>query len=119
MQVLPDLGQDRRIRINDVHLPENNIHTGVKYLALLRDNYFTSPDIAPDDQLRFALAAYNAGPRKVQDIRKTAAKTGFNPNRWFGNCEVAALQVVGQETVRYVRDINVYYVSLKLAFPDD
>ncbi|MBW1775323.1 MAG: hypothetical protein JRJ82_20930 [Deltaproteobacteria bacterium] len=44
---------------------------------------------------------------------------GFNPNRWFGESEVAALKVVGQETIRYVRNINVYYVALKLAFPND
>ena len=44
---------------------------------------------------------------------------GFDTNRWFLNCEVAALKVVGQETVRYVRNINVYYVALKLAFLDE
>lgn len=119
MQVLPELEQDARINVKKLHLPENNIHAGVKYLALLRDRYFTDPAISPDDRLRFALAAYNAGPGKVRSIRRRAAKMGFDPNQWFGHCEVAALRVVGQETVGYVRNINVYYVALKLAFPDN
>jgi hypothetical protein len=34
----------------------------------------------------------------------------LDPNRWFRNVELATLKIVGQETVRYVSDINKYYV---------
>ena len=35
---------------------------------------------------------------------------GLDPNRWFRNVELAALKSIGQETVRYVSNINKYYV---------
>ncbi|MFC1822970.1 transglycosylase SLT domain-containing protein [Thermodesulfobacteriota bacterium] len=114
MQVLPIMARDKRIAVRNIHLPENNIHAGAKYLALLRDTYFSDPAISSDDRLRFSLAAYNAGPRRIQQVRKLAEKRGYDPNRWFGHCEVAALNLIGQETVRYVRNINIYYVAFKL-----
>ncbi|MCB2191067.1 MAG: hypothetical protein KQI62_05850 [Deltaproteobacteria bacterium] len=69
--------------------------------------------------MRFTLAAYNGGPGNVAKIRCTAGKIGYDPNLWFGNCEMAALKVVGQEPVRYVRNINKYYVALKLALTQE
>jgi len=35
---------------------------------------------------------------------------GLDPNRWFRNVELGVLKVIGQETVRYVSNINKYYV---------
>lgn len=40
MQVLPATAEDKRINIIDVHKLENNIHAGVKYLALLQNQHF-------------------------------------------------------------------------------
>jgi membrane-bound lytic murein transglycosylase MltF len=114
MQVLPIMAKDKRIAVKNIHLPENNIHAGVKYMALLRDTYFKDPAIGSDDRLRFSLAAYNAGPRRIQQVRNLAKKRGYDPNRWFDHCEVAALNLIGLETVRYVRNINIYYVAYKL-----
>lgn len=34
----------------------------------------------------------------------------LNPNRWFRNAELAVLRIIGRETVRYVSNINKYYV---------
>ncbi len=116
MQLRPSLGKDPRIAIKNLQQTENNIHAGAKYLALLRDQYYSSPKITPTDQLRFALAAYNAGPARMARIRRLASRMKLDPNRWFKNVEVAALKVVGRETVRYVRDINIIYVAYKLAF---
>jgi len=39
---------------------------------------------------------------------------GLDPNVWFGNVEIAAARVVGNETVRYVRNIYKYYIAYKL-----
>ena len=39
---------------------------------------------------------------------------GLNPDRWFRNVELAALRLVGQETVNYVSNINKYYVTYRL-----
>ncbi|CAB1061011.1 Transglycosylase, Slt family [Olavius sp. associated proteobacterium Delta 1] len=110
MQVLPSTGKDKNIRISKVHLLENNIHAGVKYLAFLRDRYFSDPRIQPRNQIRFALASYNAGPATISRARTLAEEMGLDSNRWFRNVELAALKMIGQETVRYVSNINKYYV---------
>lgn len=115
MQVLPTTGKDKRINIDNVYSLENNIHAGVKYLAFLRDRYFSKAEIRPRDRVRFAMAAYNAGPAKVRRARSLAKKMGLDPNRWFRNVEIAILKIVGQETVRYVSNINKYYVVYRLA----
>jgi len=110
MQILPSTAKDKNIEIRNVHLLENNIHAGVKYLAFLKEKYFNDSRIRPRDQVRFALAAYNAGPSKIQRVRAKTKQMGLDPNRWFRNVELATLKIVGQETVRYVSDINKYYV---------
>ncbi len=48
-------------------------------------------------------------------MRDRARKTGLDPNRWFDNVELAALRLVGQETVRYVRNILKYYTAYRLS----
>lgn len=110
MQVLPSTGKDKNIRIANVYPIENNVHAGVKYLSFLRKRYFSEPAIKPRNQVRFALAAYNAGPAKINRARSLATEMGLNPNRWFRHVELAALKMIGQETVRYVSNINKYYV---------
>lgn len=110
MQIRPSTARDRNIAIQNVHRLEHNIHAGVKYLGFLRDRYFRGDHIQPRDQVRLSLAAYNAGPAKIRRARKLAEKMGLDPNRWFRNVELAALRVIGQETVRYVSNINKYYV---------
>jgi len=114
LQVMPDTA--RSIGIQDVHLLENNVHAGVKYLALLKRKYFNDEEIVSRDRVRFALAAYNAGPSKIKRARSLAEKMGLDSNRWFRNVELATLELVQQETVRYVSNINKYYVMYRLAF---
>ena len=110
MQVLPSTANDKKIGIPGIHNVENNVHAGVKYLAFLRDHYYSKEDMRPQDRVRMTLAAYNAGPAKIRKVRNLAGKMGLNKNRWFRNTEIAALRVIGQETVRYVSNINKYYV---------
>ncbi len=119
MQVRPSTASGKKVSIRNVHLPENNIHAGVKYLAFLRDRYFSDAGVRPRDRVRFALAAYNAGPARIRKMRRAAGKMGLNPNRWFRNTELAALKYIGQETVRYVSNINKYYLIFKLVFEKD
>ncbi len=111
MQVLPHTAAVMEIR--NVGSAENNIHAGVKYLNYLRENYFNGPDITPDDKVDFALAAYNAGPDRIESLRRKAANMGLDPNKWFFNVERAALQVSGSETVQYVANIYKYFIAYK------
>lgn len=116
MQVLPRTASDKHINIKNIHLLENNIHAGAKYLNFLRTRYFRSPDIEPADRVYFSWAAYNAGPAKIYKIRKETAKRGFNPDKWFFNVEKIASEIIGSETVDYVANINKYFVAYQLYF---
>ncbi len=110
MQIRPSTAGDPNVGIEDISEVENNIHAGVKYLDFLRDRYFSAEDIRPRDRVRLALAAYNAGPARIRRVRALAEEMGLDPNKWFRNVELAALRDIGQETVRYVSNINKYYV---------
>jgi membrane-bound lytic murein transglycosylase MltF len=114
MQLLPSTAKDPNVGIPDIHDIENNVHAGAKYLAFLRDRYFSAVDIDPEDRLAFAWAAYNAGPANVRRMRRLAAEMGLDENRWFGNVEVAAGKLIGRETVKYVADIKKYHTAYRL-----
>jgi membrane-bound lytic murein transglycosylase MltF len=116
MQVLPRTASDKHINIKNIHLLENNIHAGTKYLNFLRKRYFSRPEIKPADRVYFSWAAYNAGPAKIYKIRKAAVKRGFNPDKWFFNVEKIAGEIIGRETVDYVANINKYFVAYQLYF---
>ena len=115
MQIKPDTAASEAVDIPDISNSENNINAGVKYLAYLRERYFTTPEIALEDQVDFTWAAYNAGPARIAKLRELAAKNGYDPNKWFLNVERIAAREIGRETVRYVANINKYYIAYKLA----
>jgi membrane-bound lytic murein transglycosylase MltF len=114
MQIRPSTAKDKHVRIKDIYELENNVHAGVKYLAFLRDRYFTSPEIQEGASIHFSLAAYNAGPARVRKMRARAKKMGLDPNIWFRNVEQAAQQIVGSETTRYVANVYKYYLAYTL-----
>ncbi len=114
MQVRPTTAADRNVNIRDVHILENNVHAGVKYLAFLRDRYFQEEMINQRNRIRFSLASYNAGPQKIRKAQRLAQEMELDRYRWFRNVEMATLRTVGQETVQYVSNINKYYVLFKL-----
>lgn len=119
MQVRSSTSGGPAVGIDDISSLENNVHAGVKYLAYLRDHYYDDPEISERDRIRFALAAYNAGPTRVARMRARARKMGLDPDRWFRNVEIAALRMVGRETVRYVSNINKYYVAYRLHYQSE
>jgi membrane-bound lytic murein transglycosylase MltF len=65
------------------------------------------------------MASYNAGPRNIMRAQSLAKKMGLNPNRWFRNVELATLRIVGSEPVRYVSNINKYYIMYKLGINNE
>ena len=113
MQLLPSTAAGNPINISDIHLIENNIHAGIKYLDFIHHRYFDKPDIQELDEILFTFAAYNAGPAKVRSLRRETKAMGLNPNIWFRNVEVAAARVIGRETVQYVSNILKYYTAYK------
>lgn len=115
MQVMPPAGGDRSAEKKRLLEPDYNVKVAVKYLAHIRDHYFGDPGLSLPVRARFSLAAYNAGPTALSRVRRVSKKMGYNPNRWFFNCEYGALRLVGSEPVSYVRNILKYYVSYKLS----
>jgi membrane-bound lytic murein transglycosylase MltF len=111
MQILPSTAAGPAVNIPDISTVENNIHAGVKYLAHLRDTYFNDPALAAEDRVDFTFAAYNAGPSKINRLRRRAAEEGLDPNRWERNVEYVARKVIGPETDRYVANVHMYYVA--------
>ncbi len=113
MQVLPSTGKD--MKVGDVHELEPNIHAGVKYIRFMIDTYFKDEPMDDLNKGLFAFASYNAGPARIQTLRKEAAQKGLNPNVWFNNVEQIVSERIGRETVTYVSNIYKYYVAYKLS----
>lgn len=114
MQLLPSTAADPNVGIADIHDMEQNIHAGIKYMAFLRDRYFTSPELDPVNRTLFSFAAYNAGPARVRRLRQQASELGLDPNTWFKEVEIVAARDIGQETVQYVSNIYKYYLAYRL-----
>lgn len=116
MQIRPATARDKNVGIHDISAPQSNVHAGVKYMRFLADRYFSDEEMHPMDQWMFTLAAYNAGPARIQKLRSEAQKRGLDQNRWVDNVETVTAHRVGSETVRYVTDITKYFLGYKLAF---
>jgi membrane-bound lytic murein transglycosylase MltF len=112
MQVMPATG--RELKVGDITQLDPNIHAGVKYIAHIRDEHFGNEPMDELNEDLFAFAAYNAGPARIERLRKTAAQRALNPNVWFGNVELIAAEKIGRETVTYVSNIFKYYVAYTL-----
>ncbi len=118
MQVKPSTAADPNVGIADISRPSDNIEAGARYMRFLMDRYFSDPEMGEMQRWLFALAAYNAGPAKIQRLRNLAAVEGHDPNVWLDNVELIAARKIGRETVRYVRNIFKYYVAYRLAWQD-
>ncbi len=118
MQIKPSTAADRNVGIDDISTPANNIRAGARYMRFLMDRYFSDPEMGDVQQWLFALAAYNAGPARVRQLREQAAAEGHDPDVWLDNVELIAARRIGRETVRYVRNVFKYYVAYRLAWED-
>jgi membrane-bound lytic murein transglycosylase MltF len=112
MQVLPSTGKD--MNVGDITKLEPNIHAGVKYIRFMMDQFYANEPMDSLNKDLFTFASYNAGPGRVAQLRKEAAKRGLNPNKWFNNVEVTAAEKIGRETVQYVSNIYKYYLAYKM-----
>ncbi len=120
LQVLPRTAQELGLDPGRLDEPEVSIRAGVSYLAWTRQRF---PSLPVGEQLKFALAAYNAGAGHVRDGRRLARRLGLDGSLWFDNVEQAMLKLAepeharraahgyvrGSEVVNYVREINHRY----------
>jgi membrane-bound lytic murein transglycosylase MltF len=116
MQIKPSTAEGPPILITGVESDmDRNIEAGAKYLRFIVDQYYAN---APMDDLNkgiFAVASYNAGPARIQALRREATAMGLDANQWFGNVELVAARRIGRETVTYVSNIFKYYVAYTLS----
>lgn len=112
MQVMPATAGD--LKVGDIRQLDPNIHAGVKYIRHMIDHYYANDPMTPVDKMLFAFASYNAGPNRIEALRREAARRGLDPNRWFRNVEFVAAEKIGQETVTYVANIYKYYIAYQL-----
>jgi membrane-bound lytic murein transglycosylase MltF len=112
MQLKPQTGEEQGV--GDIHQVDANIHAGVKYIRFMRDRYYANQPMDNLNKGLFTFAAYNAGPRRIELLRREAAERGLNPNVWFGNVEQVASERIGRETVNYVSNIYKYYIAYRL-----
>src|SRR3546814_8520837 len=68
---------------SDVCSSDLNGQAAAKYLAMIRRNFFNSPQLNERERMAFVLAGYNMGPQRVQSMRAEARRRGLNPNQWF------------------------------------
>ncbi len=115
MQVMPATAADRAVGIPDIEDLENNVHAGTKYLFVLRDHYFSDEAMDPTERMLFTMAGYNAGPNRINRLRREAEKRGLDPNVWFNNVELVVAAKVGREPINYVSNIYRYYIAYKRA----
>lgn len=116
MQIKPSTAEGKPILIRGVETSaDRNVEAGTKYLRFIADKHVPAEGLDRVNRALFVCASYNAGPTRIEKLRKQAAKEGLDPNVWFGNVEVAAAQSIGRETVQYVSNIFKYYVAYRLA----
>jgi membrane-bound lytic murein transglycosylase MltF len=116
MQIKPSTAAGKPIGITGIDRdPDRNVHAGCAYLRYLADTYVSDPAIDPVNRTLMSFAAYNAGPRNLQEFRAVAQQAGLDPNIWFNNVELGAAKVAGLAPVQYVSNIYKYYISYQLA----
>jgi membrane-bound lytic murein transglycosylase MltF len=117
-QIKQQTADEPYININNISgkkYTENNIHAGVKYMHWIKSRYFDkNVRMKEKDRIRFALAAYNAGPNRILKARGLAKKMGFDSDKWFRNVEYVLLSQGKLEPVKYVSDINKRFVAYSL-----
>jgi membrane-bound lytic murein transglycosylase MltF len=116
MQVMPKIAAAAPVNIPNINTEDPNIHAGVRIVNFLVKDYFKEGGLDQFNRTLFAIAAYNAGPAKVIRCRQLAKDMGYDPNKWFGNVEVATAKLAGRETTQYVANIYKYYVAYRMAW---
>ena len=83
-------------------------------MRFMMDQYFKDEPMDRLNKTLMTFASDNAGPGRVNQLRRDTKKDGLDPNVWFGNVERVASARTGRETVTYVSNIFKYFVAYRL-----
>jgi membrane-bound lytic murein transglycosylase MltF len=114
MQIKPSTAAGDPIDITGIERIDRNIEAGAKYLRYMVSHYYANEPMDEVTKGLFALASYNAGPDRIEELRRMASAEGYDPNRWFNNVEFIAAREIGAETTNYVGNIYKYYLAYKM-----
>ncbi len=121
MQVMPSTA--RHYGIDDLLDPEKNLKAGTKHLKRLQ-RMFDNDGMDKTEQIKFTLAAYNAGEGRIADCRRFAAVKEVDINSWNDIVSIIPMmreesileeesvklgKVQGFETISYVDNIMKIY----------
>lgn len=121
MQVMPSTAE--HYEVSDLLDPEQNIMAGTSHLARLQ-RMFRNSGISQEEQIKFVLAAYNAGEGRIADCRTFAKALSLDDTRWdeivkaipeMSNPETVMEHGLkfgkfnGKETVSYVDSVLSHY----------
>ena len=90
-----------------------DVQETVKEMRSIIDQYYRNEPMDMLNKALFSLAAHDAGPTVIADLRARTKAAGLDPNLWFYNVEVIAAHRLGRKTVDYVGNIYKYYVAYK------
>lgn len=106
-EVLTGRGRGNPIRVPEpdfLYRPDNNVMIGTKYLAILRDRYF-SEIVDPIKRLYLMIAAYNWGPTRVRSaIRKKRVNLDVGSELLFQKLQ----EITPEETRTYLKQVIRY-----------
>lgn len=91
--------------------PSFNLSVGTAYLKKLSRMYEAD---SAQDSLKFALAAYNFGERKIKRLKRSALEKGLEPGSWDS---VSQQLPAGHHTVAYVQQVLDRYASYRRLYP--
>jgi membrane-bound lytic murein transglycosylase MltF len=119
MQIKPSTAAGDPIDITGITRIDRNIEAGAKYLRYMVSHYYANEPMDEVTKGLFALASYNAGPERIEELRRRASAEGYDPNRWFDNVEFIVAREIGAETTNYVGNIYKYYLAYKMTTEQD
>lgn len=121
MQVMPSTAE--HYGIDDLLDPEKNLKAGTRHLKRLQ-RMFDDCGMDKTEQIKFTLAAYNAGEGRIADCRRFAESRSIDSNSWDEIVSIIPLmredsileeesvrlgKFQGHETIAYVENImNLY-----------
>lgn len=82
MQIMPIVGKQFNVEVEDIANPEVNIRLAVKLLNELESMLKMPASTPQSDRMSIILASYNGGIGHVFDARRLARNNGENPNSW-------------------------------------
>lgn len=104
MQLMPQTAERFGLNDSTIFIPQHNIEAGTEYIKRLQDIFsFISNK---EEQTKFVLASYNAGPAHIMDARRLAKRYGRSAYVWTDHTEYWLGQLKEEA---YVNDSVVLY----------